>query len=189
MSTAVSFLEGISNFLGSNAKVLYSRGIPKLGELADATKYSTAVNNGQPGVSAEYFANKQLQGTPVVTRTDQHINLGIDSKTNFPDGTQSSRWTGYFTPQSSGTHDVFVASTGEDGGFFRLYVDDKVVFDNWATSNALVSYTTLPLETKPHKIVLEQHGNPDRRCRGPRSHGFWLSELAAARARGLNLGR
>ena len=159
--TAVSFLEGISNFLGSNAKVLYSRGIPKLGELADATKYSTAVNNGQPGVSAEYFANKQLQGTPVVTRTDQHINLGIDSKTNFPDGTQSSRWTGYFTPQSSGTHDVFVASTGEDGGFFRLYVDDKVVFDNWATSNALVSYTTLPLETKPHKIVLEQHGRGD----------------------------
>src|SRR5207244_11136207 len=93
---AVSFLEGISNFLGSNTKVLYSRGIPKLGQLADATQFSTAGNNGHPGVSAEYFANKQLQGTPVVTRTEQHINLWIDYKTNFPDGTQSSRWTGYF---------------------------------------------------------------------------------------------
>src|SRR5207237_7982675 len=117
--TQVSCLAGISNSLGSNATVLSSRGIPKLGELADATKYSTAVNNGQPGVSAEYFANKQLQGTPVVTRTDQHINLGIDSKTNFPEGTESSRWTGYFTPQSSGSYDIFVASTGEDGGYIR----------------------------------------------------------------------
>src|SRR5438445_2800481 len=158
---AVSFLEGITNSLGSNTRVLYSRGIPKLGELADATQFSTAGNNGHPGVSAEYFANKQLQGTPVVTRTEQHINLGIDSKTNFPDGTQSSRWTGYFTPQSPGLHDVFVASTGEDGGFFRLYVDDKLVFDNWASSKALVSYTTFPLEVKSHKVVLEQHGRGD----------------------------
>jgi beta-glucosidase len=158
---AVSFLEGISNFLGSNTKVLYSRGIPKLGELADATQFATSGNNGHPGVSAEYFANKELQGNPAATRTEQHINLGIDSKTNFPDGTQSSRWTGYFTPQSSGPHDVFVASTGEDGGFFRLYVDDKLVFDNWASSKALVSYTTFPLEVKPHKVVLEQHGRGD----------------------------
>jgi len=158
---AVSFLEGITNSLGSNTRVLYSRGIPKLGELADATQFSTVGNNGHSGVSAEYFANKQLQGTPVVTRTEQHINLGIDSKTNFPDGTQSSRWTGYFTPQSPGLHDVFVASTGEDGGFFRLYVDDKLVFDNWASSKALVSYTTFPLEVKSHKVVLEQHGRGD----------------------------
>src|SRR5207245_4956927 len=129
-------------------QVLYSRGIPKPDQLPHATQFSTAANNGHPGVSAEYFANKQLQGTPVVTRTEQHINLGIDSKTNFPDGTQSSRWTGYFTPQSPGLHDVFVASTGEDGGFFRLYVDDKLVFDNWASSKALVSYTTFPLEVK-----------------------------------------
>jgi len=158
---AVSFLEGISNFLGSNTKVFYRRGIPKLGELADATQFSTAGTNGHPGISAEYFANKQLQGTPVVTRTEQHINLGIDSKTNFPDGTQSSRWTGYFTPQSSGSHDIFVASTGEDGGFFRLYVDGKIIFDNWASSKALVSYMMLPLDTKPYKIVLEQHGRGD----------------------------
>src|SRR3989449_2109880 len=158
---AVSFLEGISNLLGSNTKVLYSRGIPKLGELANATNFSTAANNGRPGISAEYFANKQLQDIPVVTRTEQHINLGIDSKTNFPEGTQSSRWTGYFTPQSSGSYDIFVASTGEDGGFFRLYVDDKLVFDNWASSKALVSYTTFPLELKSHKVVLEQHGRGD----------------------------
>ena len=158
---AVSFLEGISNLLGSNTKVLYSRGIPKLGELANATNFSTAANNGRPGISAEYFANKQLQGIPVVTRTEQHINLGIDSKTNFPEGTQSSRWTGYFTPQSSGSYDIFVASTGEDGGFFRLYVDDKLVFDNWASSKALVSYTTFPLELKSHKVVLEQHSRGD----------------------------
>jgi len=158
---AVSFLEGISNFLGSNATVLYSRGIPNLGALADATNFSTAAGNGATGVSSEYYANAQLQGSPVMTRTEPHINLGVDSKTKFPDGTQSSRWTGYFTPQSPGPHDVFVASTGEDGGFFRLSIDDKLIFDNWASSKALVSYTTLTLEAKTYKIVLEQHGRGD----------------------------
>src|SRR5438309_8680162 len=44
---AVSFLEGITNLLGSNTKVLYSRGIPNIGELANATNFSTSANNGR----------------------------------------------------------------------------------------------------------------------------------------------
>src|SRR5207247_11236914 len=119
----------------------------------DVMQLANARSNGHLGVSAEYFANKPHQGTRVVTRTEQHISFGIDSKTNVPDGTQSSRWTGYFTPQSPGPHDVFVASTGEDGGFFRLYFDDKLIFDNWATYRALISYTTLLIEAKPHKVI------------------------------------
>jgi beta-glucosidase len=51
-----------------------------------------------------------------------------------------------------------VQSTGEDGGFYRLYLDDKLLFDNWKTTHALTSSATLQLDARPHKVVLEQHG-------------------------------
>jgi beta-glucosidase len=51
-----------------------------------------------------------------------------------------------------------VQSTGEDGGAYRLYLDDKLIVDNWSTQKALTSHVTLSLDSKPHKIVLEQKG-------------------------------
>jgi beta-glucosidase len=76
----------------------------------------------------------------------------------FPEKTLSSRWTGYYHPQSADSYDIFVASTGEDGGFYRLYLDDKLLLDNWTTSKEVVGSVTLPLTPASHKIVLEQHG-------------------------------
>jgi beta-glucosidase len=70
----------------------------------------------------------------------------------------SSRWTGYFTPQAAGDYEVFLQSTGEDGGFCRLFIDDKLVFDNWKVSRALVSTASMQLGASPHKVVVEHHG-------------------------------
>ena len=57
-----------------------------------------------------------------------------------------------------GSYDVFVQTTGEDGGAYRLYVDDKLVLDNWTLNKALANYVTLPLEAGAHKVVLEHRG-------------------------------
>jgi hypothetical protein len=54
--------------------------------------------------------------------------------------------------------DIFAASTSEDGGQFRLYVDDKLLLDDWTEARALVDYATLSLDAAPHKIVLEHRG-------------------------------
>jgi beta-glucosidase len=101
-----------------------------------------------------------LTGSPVVTRTERYVNFGRDSgnRMGFPEGTLSSRRTGYYTPRAAGTFDVFTESTGEDGGFHRLYVDDKLVVDNWTTSRTLSGRVTLQLDARPHKFVLEQRG-------------------------------
>jgi beta-glucosidase len=155
---AVSFLEGLSNTLGPGVKVLYDRGIPSISEMADATDFTTAATNGKPGLTAEYFKGEELQGQPAVTRGEAHVNYGPGARGPFPEGTMSARWTGYYTPKSAGTHDIFVQSTGEDGGYHRLFVDDKLVIDDWKASKALTGYVTLQLDARPHKIVLEQHG-------------------------------
>jgi beta-glucosidase len=155
---ATSFLQGLSNYLGTAAQVFYARGIPSLSEMARATNFSTHTPDGSPGLNAEYFDNKDLKGTPTVKRIDQHVNFRAGTSANFPAATFSSRWTGYYVPSESGSYDVFVASTGEDGGYYRLYLDDKLIFDDWSTSRAAVGQIRLSLDAKPHKIVLEQHG-------------------------------
>jgi beta-glucosidase len=155
---AVSFLEGISNYLGSAVKVLYSRGVPALSEMADATSFSTAASDGQAGLQVEYFDNAQLQGNAQVTRIEPHVNISRGAGQGFPEHTLSDRWTGYYTVERAGSYEIFVESTGEDGGFYRLYIDDHIFFDNWLVNTAVMNSATLELEAGPHKVVLEHHG-------------------------------
>lgn len=161
---ALSFLEGLTNYLAPAARTLYSRGVPSLPDMAEATSFSTATANGKAGINAEYFNNLELRGAPVITRIEPHVNFGTivnfgtQPRRHLPEQMLSARWTGYFVPATSASYDIFVESTGEDGGSFVLYVDDKVIFDNWKSSTALVSYTSLPLNATPHKVVLENRG-------------------------------
>ncbi len=155
---AVSFMEGLASYLGTDATTYYSRGIPTLGELAEATDFHTAATDGAAGLTAEYFTDDQLQGAPTISRTEQHVNFTTQSRSGLPEVTRSERWTGYYLPKSAGSYDVFVASTGEDGGNYRLLVDDRLVFDNWTATKAEANWTTLSFEPTPHKVVLEHRG-------------------------------
>ncbi|MGC1258143.1 MAG: glycoside hydrolase family 3 protein, partial [Candidatus Acidiferrales bacterium] len=61
---AVSFLQGVSDYVGNAANVLYSPGLLTVPQMADHTSYSTAASGGKPGLQAEYFTNPDLQGKP-----------------------------------------------------------------------------------------------------------------------------
>jgi beta-glucosidase len=182
---AISYLEGLSNYSGSAFQVYYDRGVLPYSDLAGATNFTTAETNGQPGLRAEYFDNLELKGPPVVVRTEQHIDFGTAARLLFPERTLSSRWTGYYTPPSSGTYDVFVQTTREIGGNYRLYVDDKLVLDNWTTLTALSDYRTLRLEPGTHKIVLEQTGRGERRAARLRMGIAKVGQFVSADARKL----
>lgn len=155
---AISFLEGISNYLGAGVPVYYDRGIPTLGEMAKATSFFTSTAENEPGLRAEYFEGADLNGTPVLTRTEAHANFDDAAGKVFPERTLSGRWTGYYHAQRAGLYDVFVESTGEAGGYYRLYVDGQLIFDNWTMARAVMSSTKLELGAAPHKFVLEHRG-------------------------------
>jgi len=161
---AVSVLEGLSNYSDGSVKVLYDRGLQTFSDLASATDFLTTPPNGQPGLQAEYFDNEELKGKPVVSRVEQHVDFGTGARLLFPEQTLSSRWTGYYNSQTTGSYNIFVQTTREIGGSYRLYVDDKLVIDNWITLKALADYRTLSLDKGPHKVVLEQHGRGVRRA-------------------------
>ncbi len=160
---AVSFLEGIANELGPSVRTYYRRGIPELSELAQNTNFSTTESGSSRGLAGEYFLSESLEGEPMLRRTDAHVNFGADSgfgAAAYPAGAVAARWTGYYTASNAGDYDFFVQSTGEAGGYYRLYVDGKLNLDNWTIAKALVGYSTLALSQGPHKIVLERHGRP-----------------------------
>jgi len=159
---AVSFLQGISDYVGNSAQVFYSPGISTVQEMAALKSFSTAASGGTPGFKAEHFANPELQGTPLFTRTEERIDFGPPpSKTNLPAEALSSRWTGYYTPGAAGKYDLFVSSTGEDGGYYRLFVDDKIVLDDWTRSKEVLGVATLTFDATPHKVVLEHRGQSE----------------------------
>ncbi len=164
---AISILEGIANELGASVRTNYNRGIPDRSDLAASTNFTTAASGGAPGLSAEYFSGANLDGEPMLKRTDAHINFGASpnaelgaSGMSYPFGVGSSRWTGYYTAATSAPYDLFVESTGEAGGFYRVSVDDKPLLDSWNDARAIVGVTTLTLDAGPHKIVVEHRGTP-----------------------------
>jgi beta-glucosidase len=151
---AVSYLAGIADYLGSGATVYYDRGVPSVGELADATVFSIDAAAKEPGIKVEAFNNIKLSGEPAVRRTDQHINVDHSLGDGVNQNEVSARWSGYFTPSDPGEHLFFVQGPGEGGGY-KLYVDDKLVIDTWEFALAQVSQIRLPLAAGPHKIRFE----------------------------------
>jgi beta-glucosidase len=154
--TAVSYLEGIANYLGSGAKVYYERGLPTFEEIANHTEFTTEAGAGRRGLKTEFFTNATLSGTPAIIRTDEHVNYQPARGGDGAAGNISIRWSGYFTPTTPGDYLVFVQGPGENGGY-RLYVDKKPVFDNWKQWYAFVSEVSIPLAAGPHQIELDYY--------------------------------
>lgn len=162
---ARSFLEGVSKALGPAVPTYYDRGIPELSDLAQRTVFSTAESGGSPGVQADYFTNETLSGEPFEHRVENHVNFGADPNADLgygapslPANAGSERWTGFYQASHAGAYDLFAQSTGESGGYYRAFVDDKPVFDDWIEARALVGIATLDLSAGMHKVVVEHHG-------------------------------
>lgn len=151
---AVSYLEGISNYLGTNANVLYGVDVPPLEEVFEHSGFVTTLG-GSGGLKGEYFNNESLEGAPALVRTDPHIDFhwGDGSYTaNAPVDHFSARWTGYFVPQQS---DDYTFYTNSDDGV-RLYLDEEQVINDWQRHSETVNSYVRRLEAgKPYKIRLE----------------------------------
>ena len=100
----------------------------------------TTKEEGVPGLTGEYFANRDLDGSPAVTRTDAGVNFSWNSGSpaaGIPAENWSARWTGILTPLKSGEYTVTIYA--DDG--CRLYVDDKIVVDHWALDSGNEAHT------------------------------------------------
>jgi len=163
----VSVLEGLANSAGKVVTVTYSSGIPTTSEMADATSLTTAISGGKPGLTSERFVSDNLSGSPAETVVDEHLNFGFEwpSFYSIPSRFRSVRWTGFYVAKAAGTYDVFAQGPGEDGAY-HVFIDDKLVLDNWLRATALVNHKPVELSAGPHKILIELRrtfGDPNLR--------------------------
>ena len=166
----VSDLEGIQNIVGPDVTVYYERGLPTVPELARATAFQTEADGGKPGVKLETFDNADLSGDPSSTREVRNINdegMSWESLVNDPatamalfmegkKSEKSRRWTGYYRAPSEGPYEIVLEGPGEGGGN-RLYLDDKLLFDDWKLVKAFQPHLTVQLSAGPHKFVVEDY--------------------------------
>ncbi|HKW17847.1 MAG TPA: glycoside hydrolase family 3 C-terminal domain-containing protein [Terriglobales bacterium] len=168
----ISFLQGLSDTLGSKASVTSASGIMSLGLAAIRTNFQTDASNGKPGLKLEHFDNENLSGAPSSTGSSQHISVGmpfdlgsinfeeIDFSSLMHNRASSERWTGYYVPEKAGTFDIFVQQGGFSPSGFRMYLDDKLLLDNWSNQKFIVAQAHVSLDAKPHKVVFEHRTGP-----------------------------
>jgi beta-glucosidase len=168
----VSFLRGLSDSLAGHSVVTSDHGIKSPGMAAIATNFQIAAQNGKEGLEEEDFSNENFSGTPERERVVKHISLGqpfdigelnldeIDAADLQNKQGSAERWTGYYVPKSAGTFDVFAQQGGFSPSGFRMYVDGKLIFDNWDIQKFILAQTSISLDAKPHKIVFEHHNGP-----------------------------
>ena len=197
----VSFLEGLSNDLGTGATVLNARGIPSIATVVFATRFTTTAAGTTPGLTAESFNTPDFSGAPVSTRVERIVNVGrpfdiaalasgepVDFASLFggPPQPPGTRWTGYYKPAKAGTFDIVVQMGGFSNAGYRLYVDDKLVVDRWSRMQAILEAQSVTLDATPHKVVLEHHvapgfGGPVVKM-GIVPAGSWVDSSAVAMA-------
>jgi hypothetical protein len=108
------------------------------------------VNGGWKG---EYFANRDLRGSPKLTRTDPLVSFdwgGGSPGNGIPEDDFSARWTGKASFDSG---PYLFKLTVDDGA--RLYVDGQLVLDAWKTGGVHDLSVIVGLAKGTHTIVLE----------------------------------
>ncbi|RMD91762.1 MAG: glucan 1,4-alpha-glucosidase, partial [Calditrichaeota bacterium] len=120
---------------------------------------SAAAQNSENGLNAEYFNNMQLTGRPFMTRIDREVNFDWERGAPMP-GVQTNhfsvRWSGWLVPPETATYELGV--TGDDG--YRLYINDKLVIDNWRDHAAETRRVSMALQAgKRYRLRLEYYEN------------------------------
>ncbi len=146
---AVSILEGIRNRAGRAIVVRYARGPGRL------SPEFAVVPADHLSLRGEYFDNPSLSGKPRLTRTDARIDFGWSFNSpgrDIPTDWYSIRWTGRITAPPTGVQRLGVE--GNDG--YRLYVDERLVIDNWKKQSFRASITDVGFTPgSTHDIRLE----------------------------------
>ena len=141
---SVSFLEGISNRLGTKANVLYAVDLPVLDDVFENSEFVTAPH-GEAGLKGEYFSNQELKGAPTMVRVDKRVHFDW-GEGSFVEGQPvdhfSVRWTGYFVPKATADYEFFTSA--DDG--VRLYIDSDRVIEDWLPHSQTVDTAIKHLE-------------------------------------------
>ena len=148
-------LEGVKQVVGKNTNVLYEEGVPLIvmGQVIPS-KYLFTPDEAQNGLKAEYFNNRNVEGTPALTRIDNQLEFDWpwSPGVGVNDDDFSIRWTGFI--KSDKAFDGWLGLSSDDG--IRMWIDDQLVIDNWTKGATSIVTTPKNIEAgKKYKVRIE----------------------------------
>ncbi|PWB25993.1 glycoside hydrolase family 3 N-terminal domain-containing protein [Flavobacterium sp. HTF] len=148
-------LEGVKQVVGKNTNVLYEEGVPLIvmGQVIPS-KYLFTPDEAQNGLKAEYFNNRNVEGTPALTRIDNQLEFDWpwSPGVGVNDDDFSIRWTGFI--KSDKAFDGWLGLSSDDG--IRMWIDDQLVIDNWSKGATSIVTTPKNIEAgKKYKVRIE----------------------------------
>ena len=125
----VSFLAGLNNATGVRAKVLWSPGLKNLKQLFAGRGFSSDPQGQHSGLKQEEFDSGALGYRPDRVKVVSSVNHWNNDFVQPTGKTLAVRWSGYYTPQTSGPQLFITAgfTAGYSGDIYQLYVNDKLL--------------------------------------------------------------
>ncbi|RYF80602.1 MAG: glycosyl hydrolase, partial [Chitinophagaceae bacterium] len=157
-SHVVTALEGIKSKLGSNAEIVYEKGINFTNDTL--LQYANVSNQlawkGQKGFQAEYFANRELKGEPIAKRMEAELDKFWQEGQTVTDTVKaynfSARFSTDFTAAETG--DITFELDADDG--YRFLIDDKEVINAWTRNRwGARTYKLSTEKNKTYRLVVE----------------------------------
>lgn len=134
---AISYMQGLSDAVWPHVKVYWSSGVKSLSSIFgdggySGSSFSCDEQGKHPGLMQEEFAGPDFSGKPFNARIVLHVDPFLHNPYALPEhnGPFAIRWSGYFTPKTSGPQ-RFVAGAA-DGDSYTLYVNGKQVIKSEA---------------------------------------------------------
>jgi len=127
---AISALDGVTDFLGTRANVLYDRGIRPLDEVYARTHFVDSADGGLPPVKIEHYPSRDFSGPVASTLRAPRINWFAETPYDSREvghPFSSARFSTGFVAEKSGLHHCFVELSTRDA--FKLFVDDRLVLE------------------------------------------------------------
>jgi beta-glucosidase len=181
-SQIVTALQGIRNKLGSNTEVVYEKAIQFTNDtlLVYSDMSDQYAIDGKKGIKAEYFDNKELTGTPVLSRMETDLDHFWQEGENVTDQLKalnfSARYTTDFTAKTSG--DVTFEMDADDG--YKLMIDGQEVINAWLRNRfGARTYKLKTEQNKTYRITVEYYQSEGKANVRLRAGNFIRSDFAA----------
>ncbi len=146
-SHSVTILAGIRKKF-STTQIFYAPGAPVTEtEALPIPSENLRVDGAESahGLKAEFFNNRNLEGSPALVSVDAAVDFNwtrVSPAAGVSGQNFSARWTGQLIPPVDG--DYRLGGSADDG--FRLYLDGKLLVDDWSSHNERTMTTQVHLQ-------------------------------------------
>ena len=155
----VSLIEAIQKLAGENIEVIHAQALPIETELpseyfTNSIFYTYADGTKQAGLSANFYNNTHLEGSPVFTTIFKTLDLTLNDSVypDLPEMNYSARFEGFFTVSATGNYRIAVS--GDDG--YRVFLNDRLAIDHWHNQPETVRSCEEKFNAgKENKVVVE----------------------------------